>query len=343
MTERADLFQASPMTLDAIRGWSLSDALLPARVVRCCTGAGLEQVGLLMVFSPAKLSSLAGLGRRSEAAVRDRLDQLERMTRGELRFSDLDQALGTLLNADEQNVLTMRYGLDRVSPGVSRTYFRLEEIGRASGRTRERIRQVESNALAALRTPFAAAVLAPFRERIEACLRERDGAAAPAELEQEAGLVPPARLHAASVALLFADLGHGPLRFHRGIFLLGDPCEADRELEAAARRLAEAGEPLPVERMARGSARRLRLLLEYREGVLVTRDGRAILRRSKAFDRFLEECIDTLPHPARYAAVADACNRLLKPPSHLKPMAVARALNRHPRIRRVSFGYYARP
>jgi RNA polymerase primary sigma factor len=59
--------------------------------------------------------------------------------------------LGAALDERERRVLTLRYGLDR---GEART---LEEVGAAFGLTRERIRQIESRALAKLRHPASAA------------------------------------------------------------------------------------------------------------------------------------------------------------------------------------------
>ena len=60
--------------------------------------------------------------------------------------ADIEEAL-LELNEREQQVVRMRFGLD---DGQIRT---LEEVGRAFGVTRERIRQIESKTLAKLRHP----------------------------------------------------------------------------------------------------------------------------------------------------------------------------------------------
>jgi len=63
--------------------------------------------------------------------------------------------LGTL-SSRERDVLAMRFGLD---DGRSRT---LEEVGKAFGVTRERIRQIEAKALRKLRHPSRSKMLKDY-------------------------------------------------------------------------------------------------------------------------------------------------------------------------------------
>jgi RNA polymerase nonessential primary-like sigma factor len=69
----------------------------------------------------------------------------------------IDQVLGTL-EARERAVLRMRYGLD---DGTPRT---LDEIGRAFGLSRERIRQIERDTMAKLRHPSRSQALRDYVE-----------------------------------------------------------------------------------------------------------------------------------------------------------------------------------
>ena len=58
----------------------------------------------------------------------------------QLRRSDIDHALASLPER-ERRVIELRYGLDGSQPCT------LEEVGKAFGVTRERIRQIENNTL----------------------------------------------------------------------------------------------------------------------------------------------------------------------------------------------------
>jgi len=62
-----------------------------------------------------------------------------------LRRSDIDEALSALPERDRR-VIELRYGLDGSQP------YTLEEVGKAFGVTRERIRQIENNTLKKLET-----------------------------------------------------------------------------------------------------------------------------------------------------------------------------------------------
>ena len=69
----------------------------------------------------------------------------------------IDDTLSSL-NDREKRVLQLRFGLE---DGRSRT---LEEVGRAFGVTRERIRQIEAKALRKLRHPTRSKKLRDFLE-----------------------------------------------------------------------------------------------------------------------------------------------------------------------------------
>lgn len=81
---------------------------------------------------------------------------LEEVAHGLLR-DDLSEALSHL-TARERNILGLRYGLD------GETALTLEQIGQRLGLTRERVRQLESEALKKLRDPMLGRRLAGYFE-----------------------------------------------------------------------------------------------------------------------------------------------------------------------------------
>jgi RNA polymerase primary sigma factor len=88
-----------------------------------------------------------GSGTLAEAiADNDQISPLEEVARQLLR-SDLAEAMAYLTQR-EQRILQMRYGLDGVNP------LTLEQIGHELQLTRERVRQLESEALKKLRDPL---------------------------------------------------------------------------------------------------------------------------------------------------------------------------------------------
>jgi len=113
--------------LDAVR-----DGLFGTRVVT------LEAEGLLKLGSSREVKLLLPPGS-------DEDDLLALASKSEMS-KPIREVLLTL-NARERNVLEMRFGLD---DGRSKT---LEEVGRAWGVTKERIRQIEAKALRLLRHP----------------------------------------------------------------------------------------------------------------------------------------------------------------------------------------------
>ncbi len=73
---------------------------------------------------------------------------------------DLIKEIMIDLSEREQQILKMRFGLD---DGVSHT---LEEVGRAFGVTRERIRQIEAKALEKIREHGKAEALEGFENLV---------------------------------------------------------------------------------------------------------------------------------------------------------------------------------
>jgi RNA polymerase primary sigma factor len=117
-----------------------------------------EEVALRMGLSKKKLAVIKGALRVHNALTRRRPEEtsVEELVRGgraeapDVTFADADElcrvlALMEQMGPREATVLRMRFGLDGEEPKT------LKEIGERLGLTRERVRQVESEALARLR------------------------------------------------------------------------------------------------------------------------------------------------------------------------------------------------
>ena len=127
-----------------------------------------EELGLEVDLPPARVRELqkiaqepvsleTPIGTEDDAHLGDLIEDSNAVVPGEaVAFLLLQEQLDTVLtglSSREQEVLCLRYGL---RDGRTHT---LEEVGRAFGVTRERIRQIESKTLAKLRGPARAGQL----------------------------------------------------------------------------------------------------------------------------------------------------------------------------------------
>ena len=132
-----------------------------------------EELANELDLEPAKISELLQhsrdlisldqtVGDDDDAELGDFIEDTDaRLAEAAVEFGfmrdQIDQVLGTL-EARERAVLRMRYGLD---DGTPRT---LDEIGRAFGLSRERIRQIERDTMAKLRHPSRSQSLRDYVE-----------------------------------------------------------------------------------------------------------------------------------------------------------------------------------
>jgi RNA polymerase primary sigma factor len=117
--------------------------------------AGLtpEKVAEAKRIAPEPVSIFEPVGEDS-AVLGDFIEDLEAIDPFDfaltsLRLEDLGEVMGRL-NERERLVIAMRYGLGNIEPRT------LDEVGRHFSVTRERIRQIESKAIAKMRAPVKA-------------------------------------------------------------------------------------------------------------------------------------------------------------------------------------------
>ncbi|MCW2779376.1 MAG: polymerase, sigma 70 subunit, RpoD subfamily [Frankiales bacterium] len=132
-----------------------------------------EELGLELDLPPQKVRDLqkvaqepvsleTPIGTDDDGHLGDLIEDTDAVVPGDaVAFLLLQEQIAAVLHGlapREQELLTLRYGL---RDGVPHT---LEEVGRAFGVTRERVRQIESKTLAKLRAPAAAGQLREYLE-----------------------------------------------------------------------------------------------------------------------------------------------------------------------------------
>ena len=117
------------------------------------TDMPLEKIDAMLKIAKEPISLETPLGGEGDAHVgdfiRDELTQLPDEALQDRRSRDHARELLRTLDAREQKVLRMRFGIDE-----SRDHT-LEEVGQVFSLTRERIRQIETKALKKLRIPLS--------------------------------------------------------------------------------------------------------------------------------------------------------------------------------------------
>ena len=121
-------------------------------------GAEVAGVGAAVVVTRTPLSLQMAVGEDGEEHLIDVLPDDEAVSPedgavGRLAAEEIRQVLTEALSARERAVLTLRFGLDGASPET------LDVVGRRLGLTRERVRQIEAEALRKLRRPAVVAHL----------------------------------------------------------------------------------------------------------------------------------------------------------------------------------------
>jgi len=151
--------QPHQFTRQEIDGWSIAKSGLSARVVHCLDQTGVKTIGQLRGWSDQQLLNLTNFGSTSLENVRWFFNWTRRLEAGNAELANARVWLREFLNVQEIFVIEQRYGLadPLFRPHMKRRT--LQEIARMRIRvTRERVRQIEESAIAALRSNLARAV-----------------------------------------------------------------------------------------------------------------------------------------------------------------------------------------
>jgi hypothetical protein len=154
-------FKTPELSRKQIDTWSIEGSGLCARAVNCLTAAGVSDVGGLRGWSEKRLLELRHFGQATLKNVRWFYRWADRLENGNGAIPDFRALLREFLSRDELFVIEQRYGL---KDPLFRPHMRrctLQEVARMRGGiTRERVRQIEETAVAALRSRLGRAVAA---------------------------------------------------------------------------------------------------------------------------------------------------------------------------------------
>ncbi|HVM62435.1 MAG TPA: DNA-directed RNA polymerase subunit alpha C-terminal domain-containing protein [Verrucomicrobiae bacterium] len=152
-------FQPKKITRQAIDSWPIASSGLSARVVHCLEEARVANIGQLREWNDQQLLGLTNFGSTSLENVRWFFNWTRRLEAGTGQITGFRSLLREFLNTQEVFVIEQRFGLTDplFRPQMKRRT--LQEIARMRIRvTRERVRQIEESAIAALRSHLARAV-----------------------------------------------------------------------------------------------------------------------------------------------------------------------------------------
>jgi hypothetical protein len=152
-------FEPQQLTRQQIDGWPIAGSGLSARVVHCLEQMDVKTIGALRGWNDQQLLNLTNFGATSLDNVHWFFQWTRRLEAGTGQIPNFRAHLREFLNSQEVFVIEQRYGLTDplFRPHMKRRTLR--EIARMRMHvTRERVRQVEESAIAALRSRLARAV-----------------------------------------------------------------------------------------------------------------------------------------------------------------------------------------
>ncbi len=336
---------------NVVDSWFIESAGLPARVVHCASEAGLKTIGELRAVPERQLRTFRSLGRISVQHIRQFFKLCQEAEEGRLRFESLENILRLFLEDDEYRVLIARYGMNLEKPLVTRSTVTLQEVGRAEGKTRERIRQIQDNALTRLNSALPRLCLQPVLDEGLRLLEKYQEVITASDLVSEQNPVLFSGHNPCGVFLLLCDIQSSPIH-SVGEFFASKPPEAiTRLLKDSLSVLAEARRPMAkreiMERLASAEAfptpeqacRAATVALDHEPLAGGTLDGR-FFHFERGFEAFLLEVMKHLPLPVHYRTLTQALNERLKPRSGKGAGFVLEALNASSACARADRGLY---
>jgi hypothetical protein len=330
--------------------WPIISSGLNARVVNCLERAGVETIGDLRAWSDRRLLGLDHFGEVSAKNVHWFFNWAKRLETGNNGVLPMPALLHELLDPSESHVLEERYGLnDPLFRPLMRRRTLREIAAGMRGLTRERVRQIEADALTALRTNLGRAMAAASEtywvRRIQSC----GHVVTTAELVEWAddpmlgGCQPWG-------ALLLLSEAHERITFRHDYFTsLPQPLLNQVEKQILLLLDAE-GDPVPFERILARVAgtlsmldthrpRLLTVLLDHHPAISGTIERR-YFRPATSASGIVADILRQAGQPLHFHELTRRYNERMQPHSHRGTGYILRVLNELAGVRRVSRGVY---
>ena len=343
-------FQRHQLTRQTVDGWAVAESGLSARVVHCLEDAGIGTIGQLRDWTDKQLLKLPHFGPTSLDNVHWFFGWAGRLETGHDHPADYRALLQEFVNQQEVVVIEQRYGLTDplFRPHMKRRT--LQEIAETHIRaTRERVRQIEESALAALRSRLTHAAAASqevhWANRMLSC----DGVVTSAELSSWAGDKMLGGYQPWGVLLVLSETVE-QINFRYDYFTVVPGPVLNQVEKEILQLLKAAKELVPSEKILAAVAgalnfvssqrpRFVTLLLDHHPEICATTDRSYFLPRVGA-PLVIGDLLRSRPEPVHFHELTRLYNERMLPHSRVGAGYILRVLNLMPDARRVSRGLY---
>lgn len=295
------------ITREQIDSWKIVDSGLSERVVNCTEREGVATVGELRKIEDSELLSWRNLGVGSVDEIKRFFEYCDSLEQGREKFDTIYETLKHFLSESEFFVISNRYGIDRREPGASRNYYTLQHIANQRDLTRERVRQVQDQALQKLSTHLVMSFLRPFCDKIEARIENAGGVLA-CESAYNWNVDCFDRLNPCATTLLLSDVKGSGFLYEHNVFT----CWTSKHLEAVyndlLKKIGSIDHPLPIEKVSETIAPvELFAMLRDLDNLLLTDDGRVIYSLA-SLEAFMYEIMGDSPKTFHYKKMQEWLN-----------------------------------
>lgn len=331
-----------------IEAWPIATAGLPTRIVSRALQRGYQTVGELRRIPEEEILQWRSVGTISIQKLHNFFHLCEVISRGALRLGTIGEIFMLFLDEDEANVLTARYNL-RVPYRPHGRRTTLQEIGRMTNRTRERVRQVEESAFHKLHSNLARTCLEPFYVYFRSILTGMQGSAECRDIMETVDPSLFGDFNPCAVLAFFCELQPEIFTNRGSVFSLLSHSILSGIEQRLIQLLRSHQGPLPEPLLTRRfqesipapSASEIRvapLIARDSDRILTTIDGRHLLPEHLSY--VVAERMQQMTLPAHFRDIARAVNDLLTPASRVGAGIVLRQLNSSSLFSRVDRGLY---